>query len=334
MNLFKPMNLEDSSDKKAVEIKGDAEKIKCLIIGSGPAGYTAAIYAARANLSPVIIQGMEPGGQLTTTTEVDNFPGYPKGITGPVMMEDLKAQAERFGTDVRWGEATQVDFSQRPFKVVVDDSHLIEAETVIIATGASAKYLGIESEEKFKGSGVSGCATCDGFFYKGKDVAVVGGGDTACEEATYLANICKKVYMIVRKDHFRASKAMQARVFRTKNIEVLFEHNTKEITGDKVVTGVTLTKRLGKPDEEEVKLKIDGFFLGIGHTPNSGIFKEYLTTDEVGYIKTVPGTSKTNIPGVFACGDIQDSIYRQAVTAAGSGCMAALDAERFLGEHE
>ncbi len=332
MNLFKPMNLDEEPDKKAVEIKGEAEKVKCLIIGSGPAGYTAAIYAARANMSPVMIQGMEPGGQLTTTTDVENFPGYPEGVTGPVMMEDLKAQAERFGTDVRWGEASSADFSQRPFMVVVDDKHLIAAETVIIATGASAKYLGLESEEKFKGSGVSGCATCDGFFYKGKDVAVVGGGDTACEEATYLANICNKVYMIVRKDYLRASKAMQNRVFKTKNIEVLFEHNTKEITGDNVVTGATLIKRKGEPDEEEVKIDIDGFFLGIGHTPNSGVFKEYLDTDDVGYIKTIPGSSKTNVPGVFACGDVQDSIYRQAVTAAGSGCMAALDAERFLGE--
>ena len=332
MNLFKPMNLEEETDRKAAEIKGDGEKEKCLTIVSCSAGYTAAIYAARANLSPVMYQGMEPGGQLTTTTEVENYPGYPEGVTGPVMMEDFKAQAERFGTDVRWGEASSVDFSQRPFKVIIDDKDLIVAESVIIATGATAKYLGLESEEKFKGSGVSGCATCDGFFYKGKDVAVVGGGDTACEEATYLANICNKVYMIVRKDHFRASKAMQNRVFKTKNIEVLFEHNTKEVTGDNVVTGVTLTKRMGQPDEEEVKVKIDGFFLGIGHTPNSKIFKEYLTTDEVGYIKTIPGTSKTNIEGVFACGDVQDSIYRQAVTAAGSGCMAALDTERFLGE--
>lgn len=326
------MNLEESSDKKSDEIKGDAEKVKCLIIGSGPAGYTAAIYAARANMSPVMVQGMEPGGQLTTTTDVENFPGYPKGVTGPDLMEDMKAQAERFGTDIRWGEATKVDFSQRPFKVVVDDKDLYEAETVIIATGATAKYLGLPSEEKFKGSGVSGCATCDGFFYKGQDVAVVGGGDTACEEATYLANICNKVYMIVRKNYLRASKAMQERVAKTENIEILFEHNTKEVTGDKVVTGATLIKRMGEPDEEEVKINIDGFFLGIGHSPNSAIFKEYLDTDEVGYIITKPGTSKTNVPGVFACGDVQDSIYRQAVTAAGSGCMAALDAERFLGE--
>ena len=334
MDFIKPMNLNENDDKKSVDFNGEAEKIKCLIIGSGPAGYTAAIYAARANLNPVIIQGMEPGGQLTTTTEVENFPGYPDGVTGPVMMEDLKAQAERFGTDTRWGEVTKVDFSQRPFKVIVDDEKLIEAEVVIIATGATAKYLGLESEEKFKGFGVSACATCDGFFYKGKDVAVVGGGDTACEEATYLAGLCNKVYMIVRKPYLRASKAMQKRVENTPNIEILYEHNTKEITGDKVVTGVTLIKRKGQPDEEEVKIKIDGFFLGIGHKPNTDIFKDFIEVDETGYIKTIPGTSKTNIEGVFAAGDVQDSTYRQAVTAAGSGCMAALDAERFLGEQE
>ncbi len=334
MDFIKPMNLNENNDKKSVDFNGEAEKIKCLIIGSGPAGYTAAIYAARANLNPVIIQGMEPGGQLTTTTEVENFPGYPDGVTGPVMMEDLKAQAERFGTDTRWGEVTKVDFSKRPFKVIVDDEKLIEAEIVIIATGATAKYLGLESEEKFKGFGVSACATCDGFFYKGKDVAVVGGGDTACEEASYLAGLCNKVYMIVRKPYLRASKAMQKRVENTPNIEILYEHNTKEITGEKVVTGVTLIKRKGKPDEEEVKIKIDGFFLGIGHKPNTDIFKEFVELDETGYIKTIPGTSKTNIEGIFAAGDVQDPIYRQAVTAAGSGCMAALDAERFLGEQE
>jgi thioredoxin reductase (NADPH) len=333
MSFFKPLNVNENPDKKSEDKNTPSEKIKCLIIGSGPAGYTAAIYAARANLSPVIIQGMEPGGQLTTTTEVENFPGYPQGITGPAMMEDLKAQAERFGTEVRWGEVTKVDFSKRPFKVLVDDEQLIEAETVIIATGATAKYLGLESEQKFRGSGVSACATCDGFFYKGKDVAVVGGGDTACEEASYLANLCNKVYMIVRKNHLRASKAMQNRILNTPNIEVLYEHNTLEVTGDSVVTGVTLIKRMGEPDEQEVKIKIDGFFLGIGHSPNSEIFKEYLQTDEVGYIKTIPGSAKTNIDGVYACGDVQDSIYRQAITAAGSGCMAALDAERFLAGH-
>ncbi len=332
MDLFKPMNIEDKNDKKSGKLSEEIEKIKCLIIGSGPAGNTAAIYAARANLKPVIIQGMEPGGQLTTTTEVDNFPGYPEGVTGPVMMEDLKAQAERFGTEVRWGEVTKVDFSKRPFRVIVDDEKQIDAETVIISTGATAKYLGIESEKKYKGFGVSACATCDGFFYKGKDVAVVGGGDTACEEATYLAGLCNKVYMVVRKDYLRASKAMQKRVQNTPNIEVLFEHNTKEITGDKVVTGLTLIKRMGEDNEEEVKINIDGFFLGIGHQPNSNIFEDYLDTDENGYINTIPGTSKTNVDGVFACGDVQDPIYKQAVTAAGSGCMAALDTERFLGE--
>jgi thioredoxin reductase (NADPH) len=334
MDLFKPLNIENAPDKKADKLNSEVENRKCVIIGSGPAGYTAAIYTARANMSPLIIQGMEPGGQLTTTTEVENFPGYPQGATGPAMMDDLKAQAERFGTEIRWGEVTKVDFSKRPFKIIVDDEQQILAETVIIATGASAKYLGIESEEKFRGFGVSACATCDGFFYKGKDVAVVGGGDTACEEASYLANLCNKVYMIVRKDYLRASKAMQERILSTPNIEVLFEHNTKEITGDKVVTGVTLIKRVGMPDEQEVKVPIDGFFLGIGHNPNSEVFKEYIKTDEVGYIQTIPGTSKTNIEGVFACGDVQDSIYRQAVTAAGSGCMAALDAERFMSEHK
>ncbi|MBN1251659.1 MAG: thioredoxin-disulfide reductase [Bacteroidales bacterium] len=328
------MNVDETDDKKSVELSEKIENIKCLIIGSGPAGYTAAIYAARANLNPVIIQGMEPGGQLTTTTEVENFPGYPEGVTGPVMMEDLKAQAERFGTDIRWGEVTKVDFSKRPFRIIVDDKQQIDAESVIISTGATAKYLGIESEKKFRGAGVSACATCDGFFYKGKDVAVVGGGDSAIEEATYLAGLCNKVYLVVRKGYLRASKAMQKRVENIKNVEVLYEHNTKEITGDKVVTGLTLIKRMGKPDEEEVKIKIDGFFLGIGHTPNSKIFKDYLDLDETGYIKTIPGTSKTNILGVFAAGDVQDSIYRQAVTAAGSGCMAALDTEKFFAEFD
>jgi len=332
MDFIKPLNLDENSDKKSDKLSKEIEKIKCLIIGSGPAGYTAAIYAARANLNPVIIQGMEPGGQLTTTTEVDNFPGYPEGVTGPVMMEDIKAQAERFGTEVRWGEVTKVDFSSRPYRVIVDDEQQIDAETVIISTGATAKYLGIESEQKYKGFGVSACATCDGFFYKGKDVAVVGGGDTAVEEATYLAGLCNKVYLIVRKDYLRASKAMQKRVDHTANIEVLYEHNTKEITGEQVVTGLALIKRMGQPDEEEVKIKIDGFFLGIGHKPNSDIFKEYIDIDENGYINTVPGTSRTTVEGVFACGDVQDPIYKQAVTAAGSGCVAALDAERFLGE--
>src|SRR6056297_211770 len=336
MALFKSLdNLEEKAEmNKDGWPEGEAEKVKCLIIGSGPAGYTAAIYAARANLSPVMYQGMEPGGQLTTTTEVENFPGYPSGITGPEMMEDLKKQAERFGTDVRWGMATKADLSKRPFKVAIDDKKVLEAETLIIATGATAKYLGLESEEKYKGSGVSACATCDGFFYKDKVVGVVGGGDTAAEEATYLAGLAKKVYLIVRKDYMRASKAMQKRVDNTKNIEILYEHNTKELYGDGVVEGAKLIYRKGKPDEKEVDIKIDGFFLAIGHTPNSKAFADYLTTDKEGYIITDAGSTKTNIPGVFAAGDVQDKIYRQAVTAAGSGCQAALDAERFLGEQE
>ncbi|MBP7464301.1 MAG: thioredoxin-disulfide reductase [Bacteroidales bacterium] len=306
------------------------EKVKCLIIGSGPAGYTAAIYASRANLSPVVYEGLEPGGQLTTTTEVENFPGYPEGVTGPVMMEDLKKQASRFGADIRFGIITEVDFTARPFKAVADESHHIEAEVVIIATGASAKYLGLESEQKFRGRGVSACATCDGFFYRGKDVAVVGGGDTAAEEASYLAGLCRKVYLIVRRNELRASKAMQQRVFNTPNIEVLWKHQTKEIVGDfSGVTGAILVDDLQK----ERKIDIHGFFVAIGHHPNSDVFKKYLNTDETGYIITQPGTTRTNIPGVFACGDVQDKHYRQAITAAGSGCMAAIDAERFLSEN-
>jgi thioredoxin reductase (NADPH) len=303
------------------------EHVKVLILGSGPAGYTAAIYAARANMKPVLYQGLQAGGQLTTTTEVDNFPGYPDGVTGPVMMEQLQKQAERFGTEVRWGLATAVDFSGPKHKVWIDEEYLIEADAVIIATGATAKYLGLESEEKFKGSGVSACATCDGFFYRGQDVVVVGGGDTAAEEATYLAGLCRKVYLVVRKNYLRASKPMQDRVNRTPNIEVLYEHVTKEITGDQTVEGVTLINAKG----EEVKIAVTGYFVAIGHQPNSDIFKPFIDMDETGYITTVPGTSKTNVPGVFACGDVQDKHYRQAITAAGSGCMAALDAERFLG---
>lgn len=329
--MFKTINLEESKENTPAETN-DIERVKCLIVGSGPAGYTAAIYAARANLSPVMYEGLQPGGQLTTTTEVENFPGYPHGVTGPVMMEDLKAQAQRFGTDVRWGLATKVDFSGPVHKVWIDDKKLIEAETVIIATGATAKYLGIDDEKKYAGGGVSACATCDGFFYRGKDVAVVGGGDTAAEEAIYLSGIVNKVYLIVRRNELRASKVMQERVLRTKNIEVLWEHQTKSLFGDGVVEGAILWKKKGTPEEEEVTIKIDGFFLAIGHKPNSDFVKEYLETDEVGYIKTIPGSSKTNVPGVFACGDVQDSIYRQAVTAAGSGCMAAIDAERYLSE--
>jgi thioredoxin-disulfide reductase len=326
MSFFKPLqNLSEKAENKS--ISENMEHVKCLIIGSGPAGYTAAIYAARANMSPVLYEGLQPGGQLTTTTEVENFPGYPEGITGTELMEDLKKQAVRFGTDVRFGYATQADFSKAPHKVQIDSEKWIEADAVIIATGATAKYLGLPSEEKFKGFGVSACATCDGFFYKGKVVAVVGGGDTACEEATYLAGLCKKVYLIVRKNYLRASKAMQHRTLNTANIEVLFEHTTKEITGNDLgVTGVTLLNAKG----EEVKVDIDGFFVAIGHQPNSDIFKPFLNTDEIGYILTEPGTSKTNVPGVFACGDVQDKNYRQAITAAGSGCMAALDAEKYL----
>ncbi|MBN1112594.1 MAG: thioredoxin-disulfide reductase [Bacteroidales bacterium] len=297
------------------------------MIGSGPAGYTAAIYASRANLNPLMYEGLQPGGQLTTTTEVDNFPGYPEGVTGPVLMEDLKKQAIRFGTDIRFGLATKAELTGDIKKIEIDYKDTIEAETVIIATGASAKYLGLESEEKFKGSGVSACATCDGFFYKGLDVAVVGGGDTAAEEAAYLAGLCNKVYLIIRKDYMRASKAMQERVEKTENIEVIYNTNTKEILGNMMgVEGVLLENNKG----EERKIDVKGFFVAIGHKPNSDIFTE-LDKDEIGYIKTIPGTSKTNIPGVFAIGDVQDPHYRQAITAAGSGCIGALDAERYLG---
>ena len=303
------------------------ETVNCLIIGGGPAGYTAAIYASRADLAPVVYEGIQPGGQLTTTTEIDNFPGYPQGITGTEMMEDLKKQAERFGTQVRYGVVSKVDFSKRPFIVEIDSDKKVEADTVIIATGATAKYLGLPSEEKFRGQGVSACATCDGFFYRKKDVAVVGGGDTACEEATYLASICRKVYLIVRKDYLRASKAMQERVFNTPNIEVLFEHNTAEVLGDEDgVTGVRVVSTSG----EERVLDIMGFFLAIGHHPNVEVFKGQLELDEQGYIKVVPGTSKTSVEGVFAAGDVKDPHYRQAITAAGSGCIAALDCERWL----
>jgi thioredoxin reductase (NADPH) len=278
--------------------------------------------------------GMQMGGQLTTTTEVDNFPGYPDGVDGTAMMGDLEKQAMRFGTDVRFGLATGVDFSQGVKKVIIDEKIVITADAVILATGATAKYLGLESEEKFKGSGVSACATCDGFFFKDKVVAVVGGGDTAAEESTYLAGLCKKVYLIVRRDELRASKAMQKRVLNTKNIEILWKHQTKELKGDGVVQSVELYKNKGEASEETVSVDIDGFFLAIGHTPNSEIFKDYLETDETGYVKTIAGTTKTNVPGVFASGDLQDRVYRQAVTAAGTGCMAALDAERYLGELE
>lgn len=303
------------------------EKINCLIIGSGPAGYTAAIYAARADMKPVIYQGLQPGGQLTITTEVENYPGYPKGTMGPEMMEDFKKQAERFGAEIRWGMVTSVDFSVFPRKVIIDESLTVEANTVIIATGASAKWLGLESEQKFNGFGVSACAVCDGFFFKGQDVAIVGAGDTAAEEASYLAKLCRKVYMLVRKGEMRASKAMQHRVQNTANIEILYNHETVEILGDKSVNAVKVKNILSN---EERTLDITGFFVAIGHQPNSDVFKNWLEMDESGYIKTIPGTSKTNVEGVFACGDVQDKVYRQAVTAAGSGCMAALDAERYL----
>ncbi|HKJ43430.1 MAG TPA: thioredoxin-disulfide reductase [Sunxiuqinia sp.] len=329
--MFKSLNLNEN-EKTSQEPVGEAERVKCLIVGSGPAGYTAAIYAARANLNPVMYEGLQPGGQLTTTTEVENYPGYPEGITGPVMMEDFKKQAERFGTDVRFGYATKVDFSGDSHKVWIDGKKLIEAESVILATGATAKYLGIEDEQKYAGGGVSACATCDGFFYRGKDVAVVGGGDTACEEALYLSGLTNKVYMIVRRDVLRASRVMADRVKKTPNIEILWKHQTKGLFGDGVVEGATLWKNKGEADEEEVKIKIDGFFLAIGHKPNSEFVADYLETDDVGYIKTIAGTSKTNVHGVFACGDVMDSIYRQAVTAAGSGCKAAMDAERYLSE--
>ena len=303
------------------------EQTKCLIIGSGPAGYTAAIYASRANLSPVVYEGIEPGGQLTTTTEIENFPGYPEGISGTEMMAQLKQQAQRFGADVRFGIVTEIDFDVRPFVVTIDGEKKIEAEALIVATGASAKYLGLESEMKYRGQGVSACATCDGFFYRKQDVAVVGGGDTACEEATYLASICKQVYLIVRKPFLRASKAMQERVFNTPNIKVMFEYNTIEILGDEDgVTGARLRHTSG----EETTIDIMGFFLAIGHHPNTVLFKGKLELDEEGYIKTIPGTSKTNIEGVFAAGDVKDPHYRQAITAAGSGCIAALDCERYL----
>ena len=330
--MFKSLDINENEESK-VTPTGGAERVKCLIIGSGPAGYTAAIYAARANLTPVMYEGLQPGGQLTTTTEVENYPGYPEGVTGPVMMEDFKKQAQRFGADVRWGMATKVDFSGDVHKVWIDDSKLIEAESVIIATGATAKYLGLEDEKKYAGGGVSACATCDGFFYRGKDVAVVGGGDTAAEEAMYLAGLCNKVYLIVRRDVLRASRVMADRVKKTPNVEILWKHQTKGLYGGNgVVEGAKLVKNAGEPGEEEVDIKIDGFFLAIGHKPNSDIFKAYLDTDTVGYINTIPGTSKTKVPGVFACGDVQDSHYRQAVTAAGSGCMAAIDAERYLSE--
>ena len=306
------------------------EKTRCLIIGSGPAGYTAAIYASRANLNPIEYCGLQPGGQLTQTTEVENFPGYPEGVDGNQMMMDLRQQAERFGADIRDGEIVEVDFSARPYRLKDDAGTEIEADTVIIATGASAKYLGLPDEQKYNGQGVSACATCDGFFYRKRTVAVVGGGDTACEEALYLASLAKKVYMIVRKPYLRASEVMQRRVMENEKIEILFEHNTVGLYGDNGVEGAHLVKRKGEADEQRYDLPIDGFFLAIGHKPNSDVFKPWLETDETGYIITIDGTPRTALPGVFAAGDVADPHYRQAITAAASGCKAAIEADRFL----
>lgn len=310
------------------------ERVKCLIIGSGPAGYTAAIYAARANMSPVLYQGQQPGGQLTTTNEVENFPGYPDGITGPEMMVQLQAQAQRFGTDIRDGWATKVDFSGEVHKVWINDTIEVHADTVIISTGASAKYLGLESEQHYLklGGGVSACAVCDGFFYRNQEVVIVGAGDSACEEAHYLSHICKKVTMLVRSDKFRASKIMEDRVRRTSNIEILMHTETDEVLGDgQVVTGVRAKNRA---TGETIEIPATGFFVAIGHKPNTDIFADYLDLDETGYIKNIPGTAKTNVPGVFVGGDAADHVYRQAITAAGTGCMAALDAERYLASKE
>lgn len=310
-----------------------SEHARCLIIGSGPAGYTAAIYASRANLNPILYEGIQPGGQLTTTTEVENFPGYPEGITGTELMEDLRKQATRFGADIRSGIATKADLSKAPYRITIDGEKEITADTLIISTGATAKYLGLADEAKYAGMGVSACATCDGFFYRKKKVAVVGGGDTACEEALYLASLAEHVYLIVRKNYLRASKVMQERVMNTANITVLFEHNTVGLFGENGVEGAHLVKRKGEPDEELVDIAIDGFFLAIGHTPNSKIFANYLDLDEVGYILTEGSSPCTKVPGVFAAGDVADPHYRQAITAAGSGCKAAIEAERYLGEH-
>lgn len=308
-------------------MSSSAEKVSCLIIGSGPAGYTAAIYTARAGLNPVLYQGPEPGGQLMITTDVENYPGYPNGVQGPQMMEDFRKQAERMGADIRYGMATKVDFSGPPHRVIVDDQKEIVADAVIIATGASAKWLGLESEKRLNGHGVSACAVCDGFFFRNQEVAVVGAGDTACEEALYLSKLCTTVHMIIRRNVMRASKIMQQRVLKTPNIKIYWNSETEEILGDKTVTGVRIRNN---QTNEITEIPISGFFVAIGHTPNSGIFKDYLEMDENGYLIVEKGSTRTNVPGVFACGDVQDKVYRQAVTAAGSGCMAALDAERYL----
>ena len=310
------------------------EHIRCLIIGSGPAGYTAAIYAGRANLNPVLYEGIQPGGQLTTTTEVENFPGYPEGIAGPDLMEDLRKQAERFGTDIRNAIAIKANLSGRPYKITFDNDSTVETDALIIATGATAKYLGLDDEKKYAGMGVSACATCDGFFYRKKTVAVVGGGDTACEEATYLAGLAAKVYLLVRKPFLRASKIMKERVLENPKIEVLFEHNAEGLFGENGVEGVHVVKRKGEADEQHYDIAIDGFFLAIGHKPNSDIFKPWVKTDETGYILTEGDSPRTGVPGVFAAGDVADPHYRQAITAAGSGCKAAIEAERYLAEHK
>lgn len=309
----------------------EVEKVKVLIIGSGPAGYSAAIYASRAGLSPVLYTGGQPGGQLTITNDVENYPGYPDGVMGPEMMEDFRKQAERFGTQVRYGLVTSVDFSALPHVVTVDEQKIIHADTVIISTGASAKWLGLDSEKRLNGKGVSACAVCDGFFFRGQEVAIVGAGDTACEEASYLSNICSKVYMLIRRDEMRASQIMQKRVMNNPKIEILWNTETDEILGEEEVDGVRI---LNNKTGEKKDIKISGFFVAIGHEPNTQIFKNFLHMDNAGYLKTVPGSTKTNIEGVFACGDAQDNIYRQAVTAAGTGCMAALDSERYLAEKE
>ncbi len=309
----------------------DIEKVHCLIIGSGPAGYTAAIYASRANLKPVLYQGLQPGGQLTITTDVENYPGYPEGIMGPQMMIDFEKQAQRMGADIRWGMASKVDFSTRPYKVEIDEEKWIEADSVIIATGASAKWLGLPSEQRLNGHGVSACAVCDGFFFKGQEVAIVGAGDTACEEALYLSKLCSTVHMLIRRGEMRASKVMQDRVMNTPNIKVYWNTDTLEVLGENKVDSI---KVLNNQTNEETVIPVKAFFVAIGHQPNSQLFNGLLDMDESGYIMTQPGSSKTNIEGVFACGDVQDKIYRQAVTAAGSGCMAALDAERYLGALE
>lgn len=306
------------------------ERVRCLIIGSGPAGYTAAIYTGRANIAPVLYEGIQPGGQLTITTEVENFPGYPEGVSGTQLMEDIRKQAERFGADIRSGIAVAADLSKAPYKITIDDGKIIEADTVIISTGATAKYLGLDDEKKYAGMGVSACATCDGFFYRKKVVAVVGGGDTACEEATYLSGLASKVYLIVRKPYLRASKIMQERVLNNPKIEVLFEHNTVGLFGENGVEGAHVVYKMGTPEEKRYDIAIDGFFLAIGHKPNSDIFKPWVKTDETGYILTEAGTPRTGIPGVFAAGDVADPHYRQAITAAGSGCQAAIEAERYL----